>query len=333
LVDWNPDDVDAANGVNAMAHMNSRRDEAHDTVVIDPAELEPTSTASPRALAGELMVPLARGTREQVVARAPAAEVTERQLPRIPEPPRRDRDDRRERVALERRSREERDDRQERGALERRSREDQDDRQERGALERRSREDQDDRRERGALERRSREDQDDRQERGALERRSREDQDDRRERGALERRSREDQDDRRERGALERDPVAVFRAWPHSTGGTAAPPPRTLEARPSPRGRRIQDKIVLAHLALDLFQEIDQMQAIVQRAHDGSSCDPDSGTCADPRCAATIDVLRGALVEACLLVQRVAMMPPDERLDIEDRIHDLLELLHHTRGE
>jgi hypothetical protein len=244
-------DEDDANGVNAMAHMNSRRDEHYDTVVIDPAELEPTGPPSPRVVSGELMVPLARGTREQVVARAsapeivaraPAVEITERQLPRIPELP------------------------------------------------------------------------------------SRGDENVRREREVLE---------RQERGALERDPVAVLRAWPHSTGTAAAPPPpsRAVSAPPAPRGRRIQDKIVLAHLALDLFQEIDQLQAIVQRAHDGSPCDPDTDTCSDPRCAATVDVLRGALVEACLLVQRVAMMPPDERLDIEDRIHDLLELLHHTRPD
>jgi hypothetical protein len=197
------------NGVNAMAHMNSRRDESYDKVVIDPAELEATAPSTSRVVSGELMLPLARGTREQVVARGSASEITERQLPR--------------------------------------------------------------------------------------------------------------------------DPVAVLRAYPHSTGAPPAPPPRTRSAPPSPGGRRIQDKIVLAHLALDLFQEIDQLQAIVQRAHDGTPCDPDSGTCSDPRCAATVDVLRGALVEACLLVQRVAMMPPDERLDIEDRIHELLELLHHTR--
>jgi hypothetical protein len=287
-----------------MAHMNSRRDEHYDKVVIDPAELESAGATTPRVTSGELVVSLARGTREQVVARAPggeiterqavarapAAEITERQLPRIPEW---------------------------------RGREGQDDRRESPAPEQRGRDGQDDRRESPAPEQRGREDQDDRRERPAPAQRSRESQDDRRERPTLEQR------------ALERDPIAVLRAWPHSTGSTAAPPPppRALTAPQSPSGRRIQDKIVLAHLALDLFQEIDQLQAIVQRAHDGSSCDSDSATCSDPKCAATVDVLRGALVEACLLVQRVAMMPQDERLDIEDRIHELLELLHHTRGE
>jgi hypothetical protein len=268
--DWSLDDADDANGVNAMATMNSRRDDHHDTVVIDPAELEPTGPASSRAASGELVVSLARGTREQVVARAPADGVTERQLPRFPAPS-------------------------------------------------------------GEITERQL---------PIMER-------------SLPRipapaakvmelpripepRGHEQRDDRRERAALERDPVAVLRAWPHSTTTTAAPPPpppREVVARPSPRGRRIQNKIVLAHLALDLFQEIDQLQAIVQRAHDGSACDPDSETCSDPRCAATVDVLRGALVEACLLVQRVAMMRPDEPLDIEDRIHELLELLHHTRPD
>lgn len=127
--------------------------------------------------------------------------------------------------------------------------------------------------------------------------------------------------------AAARDPVAVLRAWPHSTGRSAEPAPRTAGAPPS-TGRRVQNKIVLAHLALDLYQEIDQLQAIVQRADDVSPCDAEAAACSDPRCVAQIDVLRGALVEACLLVQRVAMMAPAERLDIEDRIHELLAVLH-----
>jgi hypothetical protein len=252
-----------------MATMNSRRDEHHDKVVIDPAELEPTGPTSSRAVHGELMVQLARGTREQVVAPAPADEVTQRQMPRIPAPTAEVTE--RQLPIMER------------------------------PLPRIP-----------APAAKVME----------LPR-------------IPEPRGREQRDDRRARGTLERDPIAVLRAYPHSTGSTAGsaatPPPREVAAPPSPRGRRIQDKIVLAHLELDLFQELDQLQAIVQRAHDGSSCDPDTETCSDPRCAATVDVLRGALVEACLLVQRVAMMRPDESLDIEDRIHELLELLHHTR--
>jgi len=84
---------------------------------------------------------------------------------------------------------------------------------------------------------------------------------------------------------------------------------------------------VLAHLALDLFREIEQLQTIVERAQGPAPCEPRGGACTDPQCAARTDILRGALVEACLLVQRVAMMPPTERVDIEDRIHELLEVL------
>jgi len=132
---------------------------------------------------------------------------------------------------------------------------------------------------------------------------------------------------------LERDPVAVFRAWPHSTRSRDVPienaPTVPIEnartAPPRSRGqRRVHDKIALAHFALDLFREIEDLQVIVERAH--AAIEP-GAACADPRCAEKSDVLRGALVEACLLVQRVAMMAPDEQLDIEDRIHELLELL------
>jgi hypothetical protein len=134
--------------------------------------------------------------------------------------------------------------------------------------------------------------------------------------------------------AYERDPVAVLRAWPHSTrshdvsieNARTAPVENARTAPPPSRGqRRVQDKIVLAHFALDLFREIEDLQAIVERAHEVS--EPGAPACADPRCRARANVLRGALVEACLLVQRVAMMAPDEQLDIEDRIHELLELL------
>jgi hypothetical protein len=127
---------------------------------------------------------------------------------------------------------------------------------------------------------------------------------------------------------LERDPVAVFRAWPHSKTGHAEPGERPRTALPPSRAqRRVEDKIVLAHLALDLFREIDQLETIVERAQGTAPCDAGRAVCTDPQCAAKVDVLRGALVEACLLVQRVAMMAPTERIDIEDRIHDLLQLL------
>ena len=193
-------------------------------------------------------------------------------------------------------------------------------------LERRSREDQDTQRE-SAPARRSREDQDTQRE-SAPARRSREDPDDPREGVALARRSREGQDTQRQRSPLGRDPVAVLRAWPHSTGTAAEPAPLPAGTLPSARRRRVQDKIALAHLALDLYQELDQLQAIVQHADDVCPSDTEAASCSDPRCAATTDMLRGALVEACLLVQRVAMTPPADRQDIEDRIHELLAVLH-----
>jgi hypothetical protein len=238
---WNLDDVDDATVVKA--HMNRWSNEPSDKVIIDPAELEPTGPPAARAISGELRIPLARGTREQVVTRPMTPESVQ-----IPWP-------------------------------------------------------------------------------SGLERRSREDQDTQRER-APERRSREDQDTLRERSALERDPIAVLRAWPHSTGTVTEPPARPAGALPSRRRRRVQDKIMLAHLALDLYQELDQLQAIVQHADDVCLSDTEAAPCGDPRCAATTDMLRGALVEACLLVQRVAMAPPAERTDIEDRIHELLAVLH-----
>jgi hypothetical protein len=127
---------------------------------------------------------------------------------------------------------------------------------------------------------------------------------------------------------LERDPAAVLRAWPHSTVRHDVPIEKPPPAQPQSRGqRRVQDKIVLAHLALDLYSEIDKLQAIVLRADARNDGEPDCENCADPRCAAKVNVMRGALLEACLLVQRVAMKPPDDRVDIEDRIHELLELL------
>src|SRR6185503_4227736 len=77
--------------------------------------------------------------------------------------------------------------------------------------------------------------------------------------------------------ASPRDPIAVLRAYPHTSGSNAEPPPLPRNVPPVSR-RRVQDKIVLAHLALDLYQEIDQLQAIVQRAHDASPS-ADAGTC------------------------------------------------------
>jgi hypothetical protein len=127
---------------------------------------------------------------------------------------------------------------------------------------------------------------------------------------------------------LERDAIAVLRAWPHSTTGLHERAEPTQAARPPSRAqRRIEDKIVLAHLALDLYRELDELQDSVQRVDCAGASEPAAAACTDPHCGARTDVLRGALVEACLLVQRVAMMAPAEPVDIEDRIHELLQVL------
>jgi hypothetical protein len=127
---------------------------------------------------------------------------------------------------------------------------------------------------------------------------------------------------------LERDPAAVLRAWPHSTSRHDVPIGKPQPAPAQSRGqRRVQDKMALAHFALDLYSEIDELQAIVQRADGANDSEPDCENCADPRCVAKLNVMRGALLEACLMVQRVALKPPDDPGDIEDRIHELLELL------
>lgn len=123
---------------------------------------------------------------------------------------------------------------------------------------------------------------------------------------------------------LERDPIEVLRAWPHSRGDREA---RTAALRAASRTTskpRVEDKITLAHLALDLYREVELIQASSRRA---ASAQPDATVCTNRSCDARIDALRGALVEACLLVQRVAMTTPTIKSEIEDRIRELLALL------
>lgn len=110
----------------------------------------------------------------------------------------------------------------------------------------------------------------------------------------------------------ERDPVAVLRMWPAS--------PRPAATMPAV-ARRIDDKVVLAHLALDLFRELGQLEA----SH-GATLAPGEPACANPACEARIDALRGGLVEACLLVQRLVMMPATAA-EAEARVHELLALI------
>jgi hypothetical protein len=128
---------------------------------------------------------------------------------------------------------------------------------------------------------------------------------------------------------LDRDPVEVLRMWPHSTGleGHVA---ATRARLPGPSAqRRFEDKIGLAHLALDLYRELDDIQATGRDAGSVQRAVP--ATCDDRRCDARTHALRGALVEACLLVQRAVMMTPSPMavVEIEDRLRELLELIDH----
>lgn len=122
-------------------------------------------------------------------------------------------------------------------------------------------------------------------------------------------------------GELARDPAEVLRAWPHSMAAREARAAARVAGGTSPAKQRVEDKVTLAHLALDLYREVEQIQAGSRHAHGAHPA-----ACTNHGCEVRIDALRGALVEAVLLVQRVAMSPTD-RTDIEDRIQELLELL------
>jgi hypothetical protein len=122
---------------------------------------------------------------------------------------------------------------------------------------------------------------------------------------------------------LARDPAEVLRAWPVSMGQEGRKPPQRAPTTPPPGTPRVEDKITLAHLALDLFREVEQIQVASRRA--GPETEP--AACTSPACDARVKALRGALIEACLLVQRVAMSPAPDRADLEDRIRELLALL------
>jgi hypothetical protein len=126
----------------------------------------------------------------------------------------------------------------------------------------------------------------------------------------------------------ERDLVEVLRLWPHSSGahGATATLPRATLRAPS-AGSQLDDKIVLAHLALDLYRELEQLQArSAPHASRGAV-----GVCRDPSCAERTDALRGALIEACLLVQRVALLTPaaTSQSEVDDRVRSLLALIDH----
>jgi hypothetical protein len=128
-----------------------------------------------------------------------------------------------------------------------------------------------------------------------------------------------------------RDPVDVLRMWPVSTrptlGEPAAEPRATLRA-PSP-GPHLDEKVRLAHLALDLYRELEDIQCAALRAPPVAR--DHALVCHDPRCTARANALRGALIEACLLVQRLALMTPERTSgdEVDDRVRDLLALIDH----
>jgi hypothetical protein len=119
---------------------------------------------------------------------------------------------------------------------------------------------------------------------------------------------------------LARDPVEVLRRWPHSPGiveDSVAPAPPE-----APCGKHLSnDKIVLARLALDLYREIEELPTA------NSSSQLVLGACSDPTCETRINALRGAVIEACLLVQRVVMMTPATNVEIDERVRELLALI------
>jgi hypothetical protein len=127
-----------------------------------------------------------------------------------------------------------------------------------------------------------------------------------------------------------RDPAEVLRMWPHSNGASDEHPAAAagfLPPAPSaPAGRpRAEDKIILAHLALDLYREIDDLQAEA-RGKDAAASGS-AAPCGAQGCEAQINTLRGALIEACLLVQRMAMMTPAVKQEVDGRVRELLKLV------
>lgn len=127
-----------------------------------------------------------------------------------------------------------------------------------------------------------------------------------------------------------RDPIEVLKLWPVSSeprADTSTARQRATLPAPSP-GPHLDDKIKLAHLALDLFREL-EAGTHAERGEPALQLRL-AGDCEDPRCRARANALRGALVEACLLVQRIALMAsPRERDEMDDRLRDLLALIDH----
>jgi len=109
---------------------------------------------------------------------------------------------------------------------------------------------------------------------------------------------------------LDRDPAEVLRMWPHSIG---VPEPGEISTCPG--------------LSDSLDRELAQVHG-ADRAAVPMACAA-SDTCVNRRCTARAAALRGALVEACALGQRAALMTPDPIWagELEDRLRELLELV------
>ena len=82
---------------------------------------------------------------------------------------------------------------------------------------------------------------------------------------------------------------------------------------------------MLAHLALDLYREIDDLQEDACGAPPAQSAA--AIACSNQGCEARLNVLRGALVEACLLIQRGVMLTPGAKDEVEQRVRELLKLI------
>jgi hypothetical protein len=122
-----------------------------------------------------------------------------------------------------------------------------------------------------------------------------------------------------------RDPLEVLRTWPHSMSAVADPSLPSRATLPAPSGKRVfEDKILLAHLALDLFREVDELHRSTQDVRPGKPAAVVA--CENPCCDARSNALRGAVVEACLLVQRAVLMAPpsSSKTEIETSLRGLL---------
>lgn len=112
-----------------------------------------------------------------------------------------------------------------------------------------------------------------------------------------------------------RDPAEVLRMWPASVSPAPA-------RAPTKGSHGVNDKVELAHLALELYRElgqVDQIGAMECASHELEAC-------TNQACEARINALRGGLVEACLLVQRVVMMS-SATSGVEADVREILALL------